>query len=183
MPRRAEGVARHIRSVLHPWPRSPPTRRATQFVSSNAWLGTQYGVALQQFLLRETRIVAIVGSEAEPFFPQAAINTVVTIVERPKPPLTTTDDYDIRFVTLKQTIAAITASLGHGDRWAALDAIAGSVESAYQPFEDGTLRLRLGSRLIEYAKLQEHLHNLPWHLPLRAPRLLLEALHTDYRHA
>jgi methylase of polypeptide subunit release factors len=151
------------------------------FVSSNAWLATKYGVALQLFLLRETRIIAIVGSEAEPFFPQAAINTVVTIVEKPPTPLTLKDDYALRFASLKKTLAQITTEAG-GDRWAALDAVVARIEGAQAPFEDATMRLRMGSRQKEYAKLQNHLQPLPWNLPMRAPRLLLETLKTDYTH-
>jgi hypothetical protein len=152
------------------------------FVTSNAWLATKYGVALQLFLLRETCIVAIVGSEAEPFFPQAAINTVVTIVEKPGKALTATDDYELRFASLKATISDITMAAG-GDRWAALDAITATIEGARVPMESDTLRIRIGSRQKEYAKLVQHLHVLPWNLPMRAPRLLMETLQTDYQHA
>ena len=79
------------------------------FVTSNAWLATEYGVALQLLLLRDTEIIAIVGSEAEPFFPQAAINTVVTVVEKPAsaPP----SDYTLRFVSLQRP------SSYHGEGW------------------------------------------------------------------
>ena len=152
------------------------------FVTSNAWLATEYGVALQLFLLRETRIVAMIGSEAEPFFPQAAINTIVTIAQKPAQPLSAKDDYPLRFASLKRTIAEITANAS-GDRWAALDSLAGTIESASQPMEDATLRVRIGSRRTEYAKLQSHARVLPWNLPMRAPRLLMETLNTDYRHA
>lgn len=152
------------------------------FVTSNAWLAADYGVALQLFLLRETRIVAIVGSEAEPFFPQAAINTVVTIVEKPATSLDEDDDYLLRFVSLKDTITAITRVHG-GNRWSALDQLSSEVEAATAPMEDGTLRIRVGSRRKELAKLRARARVLPWNLPMRAPRLLLEAMTTDYRHS
>jgi methylase of polypeptide subunit release factors len=152
------------------------------FVTSSAWLATEYGVALQLFLLRDTRIVAIVGSEAEPFFPQAAINTVVTVVEKPKTPLAATADYPIRFVSVKETLTSITSAAG-GDRWGALDGLVATVEAATKPFETDILRVRLGSRLKEYDKLQQHRRVLPWNVPMRAPRLLLEALGTDYQYA
>src|SRR5450756_1364181 len=149
------------------------------FVTSNAWLNTKYGVALQLLLLRDTRVVAIIGSEAEPFFPQAAINTVVTIAEKPAHALSATDDYTLKFVSMKRSIAGIVADAG-GDRWAALDALAGQVEGAVKPLEDSTLRIRLGSRAKEYQRLRAHMSVLPWNVPMRAPRLLLETLQTDY---
>ena len=151
------------------------------FVTSNAWLATEYGVALQLFLLREAHIIAVVGSEAEPFFPQAAINTVVTIVEKPQAsPQAPTDDYPLRFVALKQTVSALTAARG-GDRWAALDQLAADIETAQSPMEDDVMRIRIGSRAKELAKLHNHLRVLPWHVPMRAPRMLLEVLPTDYQ--
>ena len=153
------------------------------FVTSNAWLATQYGVALQLFLLRDARIIAIIGSEAEPFFPQAAINTVVTIVEKPlAAPQPATDDYPLRFVALKQTVSALTAAHG-GDRWAVMDQLVADVENAQQPMENDAMRIRIGSRAKELAKLQNKLEVLPWHVPMRAPRMLLEVLQTDYLHA
>jgi methylase of polypeptide subunit release factors len=152
------------------------------FVTSSAWLATDYGVALQQFLLRQARIVAVIGSEAEPFFPQAAINTVVTIVEKPEEPLGDEDDYPLRFVSLKKTIADLTIAAG-GDRWVAMDAIASMVESSTAPMEDDRLRIRIGSRAKEHAKLLAHIKVLQWNVPMRAPALLLETLTTDYAHA
>jgi type I restriction-modification system DNA methylase subunit len=152
------------------------------FVTSNAWLATEYGVALQLFLLRDTKIVAIIGSEAEPFFPQAAINTVVTILERPDSPQKDTDDYPLRFVSLKKSLAEISAMRG-GDRWTALDQLGAEVEATDQPLEDDVFRLRLGSRQKELAKLRKQMRVLPWNLPMRAPRLLLEAMATDYEYA
>jgi type I restriction enzyme M protein len=149
------------------------------FVTSNAWLATDYGVALQLFLLRQSRIVAIIGSEAEPFFPQAAINTVVTVVEKPVEPLASDDDYALKFVSLKKTIAEYSDAHA-GDRWAAMDELAAIVESATKPVDAEGMRIRLGSRVTELDKLNERLQVLPWHVPMRAPRLLLEAMPTDY---
>ena len=139
------------------------------FVTSSAWLKTEYGVGLQLLLLREARIIAIVGSEAEPFFPQAAINTVVTIVEKPKEPFVHTDDYPLRFVSLKQKLSTVIASAG-GDWWAALDHLVGTIETATDPFEDGALLIRIGSRAQEFTKLQSERLTLPWNLPMRARR-------------
>jgi methylase of polypeptide subunit release factors len=151
------------------------------FVTSNAWLATEYGVALQLLLLRDARIVCIIGSEAEPFFPQAAINTVVTVIEKPDESHPPADDF-LRFVSLKKTISEISVEAG-GDRWGALDQVVARIEGATRPFEDDSMRLRLGSRKKELAKLQSHRKVLPWNVPMRAPRLLLDSLATDYEYA
>jgi methylase of polypeptide subunit release factors len=149
------------------------------FVTSSAWLATEYGVSLQTILLRDARLVAIIGSEAEPFFPQAKINTVVTILEKPASPLSADDDHPIKFVSLKKTLADITRAAG-GDRWAALDALASDVEATSVPLDNDTLRLRIGSRQREYAKLLAERRVLPWNVPMKAPSLLLESISMDY---
>lgn len=52
------------------------------FVTSNSWLDADYGYELQKFMLNNFKIVAILESRCEPWFEDAAINTVVTILER-----------------------------------------------------------------------------------------------------
>lgn len=51
-------------------------------VTSNAWLDVNYGHELQEFFLRHFKIVAVLESRCEPWFVEASVNTVVTIVER-----------------------------------------------------------------------------------------------------
>lgn len=51
-------------------------------VTSNSWLDVAYGYELQKFFLKNFKIIAILESRCEPWFEDAAINTVVTILER-----------------------------------------------------------------------------------------------------
>jgi type I restriction enzyme M protein len=51
-------------------------------VTSNAWLDVNYGFALQRFFCDRFKIIAIMDSRCEPWFTEAFVNTVVTIVER-----------------------------------------------------------------------------------------------------
>ena len=51
-------------------------------VTSNSWLDVAYGYELQRFFLKNFKIIAILESRCEPWFEDAAINTVVTILER-----------------------------------------------------------------------------------------------------
>ena len=53
-------------------------------VTSNSWLDVAYGYELQKFFLKNFKIVAIIESRCEPWFEDAAVNTVVTILERCK---------------------------------------------------------------------------------------------------
>jgi hypothetical protein len=52
------------------------------FVTSNAWLDAEYGLELQRWMLRHFKIVAIYESRCEPWFENADINTVVTVLEK-----------------------------------------------------------------------------------------------------
>lgn len=51
-------------------------------VTSNSWLDVDYGRELKRFLLRHFKIIAVVGSWAEPWFDDSDVNTVFTILER-----------------------------------------------------------------------------------------------------
>ncbi|RIK73936.1 MAG: hypothetical protein DCC68_24030 [Planctomycetota bacterium] len=52
------------------------------FLTSSSWLDVEYGFALQGWLLRHFKILAIMESHAEPWFTDARVKTVVTIVQR-----------------------------------------------------------------------------------------------------
>ncbi|HEV2560546.1 MAG TPA: N-6 DNA methylase [Rhizomicrobium sp.] len=52
------------------------------FVTSNSWLDSEYGMKLKRFLLRQFKILAILESRCEPWFENAKVNTVVTVLEK-----------------------------------------------------------------------------------------------------
>jgi type I restriction-modification system DNA methylase subunit len=51
------------------------------YITSNAWLDVDYGKHLQEFFLKYRKIVAIIETK-ERVFPDADINTVITILEK-----------------------------------------------------------------------------------------------------
>jgi len=51
-------------------------------ITSNAWLDVNYGYALQRFFCDQFKIVAILESRCEPWFTEASVNTVLTVIER-----------------------------------------------------------------------------------------------------
>lgn len=51
-------------------------------ITSNAWLDVNYGYELQKFFCDQFKIVAILESRCEPWFTEASVNTVFTIVEK-----------------------------------------------------------------------------------------------------
>lgn len=52
------------------------------FVVANSWLDVEYGRGLQEFFLRNYKIVAIIESKVERWFEQADVNTCIVILER-----------------------------------------------------------------------------------------------------
>lgn len=52
------------------------------FIVSNSWLDVDYGKGLQEFFLKNYKIVAIIESKVERWFEQADVNTCIVILER-----------------------------------------------------------------------------------------------------
>jgi type I restriction-modification system DNA methylase subunit len=52
------------------------------FIVSNSWLDVDYGKGLQEFFLRNYRIVAIIESKVERWFEEADINTCIVILQK-----------------------------------------------------------------------------------------------------
>ncbi|OGN96554.1 MAG: hypothetical protein A2Z77_00890 [Chloroflexi bacterium RBG_13_51_36] len=52
------------------------------FVVSESWLDVEYGKGLQEFFLKNYKILAIIGSKVERWFEDADINTCIVILEK-----------------------------------------------------------------------------------------------------
>ena len=76
------------------------------FITSIGWLDTEYGFRLQEFFLRNFRIVAIIESQREKWFEDARVTTAVTILKR-EPDGTKRDDNLVRFVQLRKPLGEI----------------------------------------------------------------------------
>lgn len=156
------------------------------FVTSNAWLENEYGLKLQQLFTTRWRIVAIMESRCEPWFENAKVNTVITILE--KVPDSTfmreghaqLDKNLVRFVSFKKPLAGIVEVGPHHasrvDRFLRLRA---EVEATASSNDGRDLRIRVvpqGDLRSEVAIASEI---NKWGLYLRAPDcyLRLRAAH------
>jgi len=76
------------------------------FVVSNAWLDVEYGAGLQEFFLKNYKIVAIIESKVERWFEDADINTCIVILEKASRPSKKTerDENLVRFVYLSKPL-------------------------------------------------------------------------------
>jgi hypothetical protein len=76
------------------------------FVTSIGWLDTDYGFRLQEFFLKNFRIIAVIESQVEKWFEDARVTTAVTILQR-EPDRRLRDANLVRFIQLRKPLADI----------------------------------------------------------------------------
>ena len=118
------------------------------YITSNSWLDVDYGKYLQEFLLKNTKIIAIIESKAERWFEDADINTVITIAEK----CNNEDERNnnvVKFVQLKKRLEDIIPTTNENQRWKAIDELTKLIENANEYYEDDRIRI--------FAKTQKEL--------------------------
>ncbi len=163
------------------------------FITSNAWLDVAYGYELQKYMVNNFKIVAILESRCEPWFEDAAVNTVATILERCSNK-TERDSHIVKVVKAKKKLADLIpwdAKLDAVNRWVGLDGLFQKVENAgidylkiegakvtntlegVETSEDADFRIRL----VRQSELQDKLNaegkTAKWGQFLRAPQMSL----------
>ena len=73
------------------------------FIVSNSWLDVDYGKGLQEFFLKNYKIIAIIESKVERWFDEADINTCIVILQKCSDK-TVRNDNLVRFVYLKKRL-------------------------------------------------------------------------------
>ncbi|HEC79178.1 MAG TPA: SAM-dependent DNA methyltransferase [candidate division WOR-3 bacterium] len=73
------------------------------FVVSNSWLDVDYGKGLQEFFLKNYKIITIIESKIERWFEEADINTCIVILQKCKNKKER-DENIVRFVYLKKPL-------------------------------------------------------------------------------
>jgi type I restriction-modification system DNA methylase subunit len=73
------------------------------FIVSNSWLDVEYGKGLQEFFLKNYKIITIIESKVERWFEEADINTCIVILERCSD-AKERDNNLVRFVYLKKPL-------------------------------------------------------------------------------
>lgn len=85
------------------------------FVVSNSWLDVDYGKGLQEFLLENYKIVAIIESKVERWFADADINTCIVILEKCADQKAR-DANVVRFVQLRRDLDDFVADADEGSQ-------------------------------------------------------------------
>ncbi|MBE2233210.1 MAG: N-6 DNA methylase [Anaerolinea sp.] len=161
-------------------------------VTSNAWLDVGYGYALQRFFLDHFKIIAILESRCEPWFEQAAVNTVVTIVERCASP-TQRDAHPARFVKIKRPLAELIPQdmrLDAINRWLGVQKLVQRIEAVGEEqdlqglgdsdglttHEDDDFRIRCVSQEVLRRQAEASGQTVKWGPYLRAPQVYFDLL-------
>jgi len=74
------------------------------FIVSNSWLDVDYGKGLQEFFLKNYKIITIIESKVERWFEDADINTCIVILEKCTTSKKERDENLVRFVQLKKPL-------------------------------------------------------------------------------
>lgn len=160
-------------------------------ITSNSWLDVSYGTMLKKFFLDNFKVVAVIASWAEPWFEDAAVNTVITVLEKCSNKMER-DNNKTRFVKLKKKLHELIPypdlRIQAQKRWQRIDDIVHKVENAedYRDYkqvaenisslDDDEMRVRV----IEQKELSEELKEKEdlskWGKYLRAPDVYFEIL-------
>jgi methylase of polypeptide subunit release factors len=156
-------------------------------ITSNAWLDVGYGHALQGFFLENFKIIAVLESRCEPWFEQAAVNTVVTILERCDSQQAR-DAHPARFVKIKRPLVELIPwdmRLDGLRRWVGLDKLVQRITAATKAsddpaaphtVEDDDFRIRTLTQSALRAEVTRSEQTVKWGRYLRAPQVYFDLL-------
>ena len=114
--------------------------RRLGFITLRSWLDVGYGKALKNFFLRECKIVAIIESKEERWFPEAQMLPCISILETCDQKKDR-DENLVKFVQLKQPLSAFVPSISDEHdmiqeiyRWKEVDECVTKIEHAEELF-------------------------------------------------
>lgn len=164
------------------------------YITSNSWLDVDYGKFMQEFFLKKTKIIAIIETK-ERVFPDADINTAITILERCNNEKER-DKNLVKFVQLKKDLPEIILPTDNEKkRWQSVNALVDLIENAEKRlkfekismpdkdisfFEDDKLRIALVKQEDLYdegfVKETKKFEGSKWGKYIRAPEIFFEIL-------
>jgi hypothetical protein len=163
------------------------------YITSNSWLDVDYGKYLQEFLLKNTKIIAIIESKAERWFEDADINTAITIAEK----CSCSEEKEqnnkkeercekernnniVKFVQLKKRLEDIIPTTNENERWKAIDELTKLIETTNKYYEDERIRIftKTQKELWEegYDEEKGEYAGSKWGKYIRAPEIFFKIL-------
>lgn len=136
------------------------------FVTSSSWLTADFAAKLQEALVGELHLIAVVSSSVESFFTQVDVNTVIIIAEKPAV-IADVSEKDIRFITLKKPLRELSAS---SDYWGGVIKLVDELESINESVDNNKYRAKVVKLSDERSALQADISKpRNWSIYLRAP--------------
>ncbi len=103
------------------------------YITSNSWLDVDYGKYLQEFFLKNFKIIAIIESKVERWFEDADINTAITIVEKCNNK-EERDNNRVKFVLLKKKLSELFPPENDAERFNKVKEFVELIENAEKHF-------------------------------------------------
>jgi len=164
-------------------------------VTSNAWLDVAYGYHLQKYFLKNFKIIAVVESRCEPWFEDAAINTIFTVLERCSPEKQR-HNHLVKFVKVKKKLKQLIPwDLKNPlERWQGIEKLVQQIErtgselyqlqgneyvcnlQGHKTYENDNFRIRVLKQGELLAELEQESKTVKWGKYLRAPEVYFEIL-------
>ncbi len=132
------------------------------YIVQNSWLETDYGSDLQQYLIRNFEIVAIMDSEVERFFPTASVNTAIVILRKQKEESLRNENI-VKFIYFKDTLNNILR------QYRGVEKLKSAFEGANKNSENEFFRITC----VKQEALKNH---KKWSPFLKAPRIYFDIL-------
>ncbi len=112
------------------------------FLTSSSWLDVEYGFLLQKWILENFKLVAVMESDAEPWFEDARVKTCATILQRCSDANERTRTL-VKFVKFKSPLAEVIGVVADRAelRFPAIDSLRDQIESVTEDFEDPRMRI------------------------------------------
>ncbi len=112
------------------------------FMTSSSWLDVEYGFLVQKWILENFKLVAVMESDAEPWFEDARVKTCATILRRCSD-ANERMSTSVKFVKFKLPLAQIigVAPEQADLRFPAVDSLRDLIENVADDFEDPRVRI------------------------------------------
>ena len=147
------------------------------YITSNSWLDVDYGKYLQEFFLKHCKIIAIIEPK-ERVFPDADINTIITILERCEDEKERNNNL-AKFVKLKVSLKDLIPQ-DEKKRFEFLNNFVEKIEKISELYEDEKMRIlpKLQSKLWEEGYNEENKEYVgsKWGKYIRAPEIFFNIL-------
>jgi len=110
------------------------------FITSTSWLDVDYGKYLQEFFLKNFKIVAIIESKLERWFEYADVNTCIVILEKCRSESGRKKNL-VKFVQLNKPLKDFIDLQNEEERWKSVNKLVKLIENKKKYYEDERIRI------------------------------------------